>query len=92
MPTRHGRSLEELQHLATLQLPANDNLAGASMPWTWNTDFAMSRPIVLIFSMGGSSSWVPQEHRNVAHRDAGGGAVHSIRSGPVNERAPDICS
>ncbi|MEO6012490.1 MAG: hypothetical protein ABIQ30_02755, partial [Devosia sp.] len=30
------------------------------MAWTWNTDFAMSRPIVLILSMGGSFLAPPQ--------------------------------
>jgi hypothetical protein len=32
----------------------------ASTPWTWKTDFAMSRPIVVTACMSGSSeSWKP---------------------------------
>src|SRR5437879_1455774 len=38
-------------------------LPSASTPWTWNTDFAISRPIVVTACMVGSSeSWSP-------HRD-----------------------
>src|SRR5664280_2416726 len=29
----------------------------ASTPWTWNTDLAISRPIVVIVCMFGSSKW-----------------------------------
>ncbi len=46
---------------------------------TWNTD--LPSPIVVISSMDGSSHAVPNNTANMAHRDAGGGAVHSIKSG-----------
>jgi hypothetical protein len=52
--------LEERQDGATLQLAADEHLAGASTPWTWKTDFAMSRPIVVTVCMDSSSeSWEP---------------------------------
>src|SRR4026209_2386872 len=42
----------------------------------------MSRPIVVIVCMVSSSeSWGPQQHPHPWHSRAGGGAVHSIRSG-----------
>src|SRR5262245_35785818 len=57
-------------------------LPAASMPWTWKTDFAMSRPIVVIACMFGSSeSWGPQQPPHPWHSCAGGGAVHSINCG-----------
>ena len=53
----------------------------ASTPWTWKTDFAMSRPIVVTVCMGSSSeSWEPQQRPHPWHCVPGGGAVHSIRS------------
>src|SRR6266567_1604144 len=57
-------------------------LSSASMPWTWNTDLAMSRPTVVIICMLGSSeSWLHQQQPSSWHSRAGGGAVHSITSG-----------
>src|SRR5215831_6931023 len=42
----------------------------------------MSRPIVVTACMFGSSeSWGPQQHPHAWHFRAGGGAVHSIKSG-----------
>src|SRR5271155_335652 len=42
----------------------------------------MSRPIVVIACIPGSSeSWELQQHPHLWHSRAGGGAVHSIRSG-----------
>ena len=71
--------LEERQDGATLQLAADEHLAGASTPWTWKTDFAMSRPIVVTACISGSSeSWSPQQQPRPWHLRAGGGAVHSI--------------
>jgi hypothetical protein len=44
---------------------------------------AMSRPIVVIVCMGSSSeSWEPYQRPHSWHSRAGGGAVHSIKSGP----------
>src|SRR4029077_13585888 len=46
------------------------------------TDFAISRPIVVTLCMLPSSeSWSPQRRPPQWHLRAGGGAVHSIRSG-----------
>src|SRR5271163_5115632 len=43
----------------------------------------MSRPIVVIACMPGSSeSWELQQHPHLWHSRAGGGAVHSIKSRP----------
>ena len=39
--------LEELQHLAAPQLLTDDDFSAASMPWTWNTFLAISKPIVV---------------------------------------------
>ena len=39
---------------ATLQLAPDEHLAAVSTPWTWKTDFAMSRPIVVTACMLGS--------------------------------------
>lgn len=36
---------EKLQHLATPQLLRDCNLSAASIPWTWNTFVAISKPI-----------------------------------------------
>src|SRR5258708_37661190 len=42
----------------------------------------MSKPIVVIVCMAGSSeSWEPQQRPHPWHRCAGGGAVHSIKLG-----------
>ena len=75
------KACEELNNRAALQLSANDDLPVAEMACTWNTDLAMSNPIVVISSMDGSSHAVPNNTAIMAHRDAGGGAVHSIKSG-----------
>jgi len=52
--------LKECQYVTTLELAADDHLAAASTPWTWKTDLAMSKPIVVIVCMTRSSeSWEP---------------------------------
>src|SRR5438046_2159198 len=57
-------------------------LPSASTPWTWKTDFAMSRPIVVTACMAQSSeSGHPLGDHGPWHLRAGGGAVHSIRIG-----------
>src|SRR6516165_2092708 len=44
--------LEECQHIASLDLAAHGQLAiRIGAPWTWKTDFAISRPIVAIACM-----------------------------------------
>src|SRR5204863_1753280 len=44
----------------------------ASTPWTWKTDFAMSRPIVVTVCMDSSSeSWEPQQRPHPWHSRAG---------------------
>jgi hypothetical protein len=73
---------EDLNNVASLQFSANDNRAGCGMAWTCNTDLAISSPIVVISSMDGSSDAAPNNTAIIAHRDAGGGAVHSIKNGP----------
>jgi hypothetical protein len=50
--------LEERQHIATLQLAANDSLAASVNAVNLETDLAMSKPIVVIVCMARSSeSW-----------------------------------
>src|SRR6266849_6558801 len=50
----------------------------------------MSRPIVVIICMGSSSdSWEPYQRPHPWHSRAGGGAVHSITSGPFSNVAFD---
>jgi hypothetical protein len=69
-----------MQDVATLQLPPNDNIAGFTDGMDLEhrlRDVEADRANALhgrLLSCGTS------EHRNVAHRDAGGGAVHSIKS------------
>src|SRR6187200_2952406 len=44
----------------------------ASTPWTWKTDLAMSRPIVVTVCMDSSSeSWEPQQRPHPWHSRAG---------------------
>src|SRR5215469_14379577 len=51
----------------------------------------MSRPIVVTLGMLPSSeSWSPQRRPPQGHLRAGGGAVHSIRSGPLPNRLQHI--
>jgi hypothetical protein len=62
MRIRFGTNVSEFtlrgRDVTALQLAADDYLAGTSTPWTWKTDLAMSRPIVV--SMDSSSeSWEP---------------------------------
>jgi hypothetical protein len=44
-------------------------------------DFAMSRPTVIACMFSSSDSWKLQQHPHLWHSRAGGGAVHSIKSG-----------
>jgi hypothetical protein len=43
--------LKERQDIATLQLRRTITCPPASTPWTWKTDLAMSKPIVVIVCM-----------------------------------------
>jgi hypothetical protein len=79
---KHGLSpAKNLQNLATLQLSANNNLTGYTDGMDLKhrlRDVEANRANLLygrLLSRGSS------KHRNLAHRDAGGGAVHSIKSG-----------
>ena len=71
--------LKESQDVATLQLPADNYLAAASTPWTWKTDLAMSRPIVVTVCMVAplNRGSLNSAHIHGTHVP-GGGAVHSI--------------
>src|SRR5262245_17803652 len=56
MPTRHGGSLAKNANTSLrLSLRATTTLPSASTPWTWNTFFARSSPMVVIVVMDGSS-------------------------------------
>ena len=52
----------------------------ASTPWTWKTDLAMSRPIVVTVCMDSSSDRGIRNNPHSMALRAGGGAVHSIGS------------
>jgi hypothetical protein len=73
--------LDAYRAAKTAAEPGKTTVPVAEMACTWNTDLAMSSPIVVISSMDGSSHAVPSNTAILAHRDAGGGAVHSINSG-----------
>src|SRR6185437_348437 len=81
MPIRQGANFsKKLRKLRRFSCRRTTPPA-ASTPWTWKTDFAMSRPIVVIVCMFGSSeSWEPQQSPYPWHSRAGGGAVHSINN------------
>jgi hypothetical protein len=52
MPTRHGASLAKNAHTSLrLSFRAMTTLPSASTPWTWNTFFARSIPMVVIVLM-----------------------------------------
>src|SRR5215510_1756412 len=56
MPTRHGGSLAKNANTSLrLSLRATTTLPSASTPWTWNTFFARSSPMLVIVVMDGSS-------------------------------------
>src|SRR5476651_1037049 len=64
-------------------------LSAASMPWTWNTDLAISRPIVVTVCMLGSSKWEFQtlgyeRGRNKAH-------AGYVAAGPI-KASDETCS
>jgi hypothetical protein len=51
-----GRQLlKERNYLAPLQLTTDDYLAPSANAWTWKTDLAISKPIVVIVCMARSS-------------------------------------
>jgi hypothetical protein len=74
--------LEKRYDLATLQLAADNQLAGrinAVHLRDWLGDI---EPIVVTVCMFGSSeSWEPQQAPRRWHSRAGGGAVHGIKTG-----------
>src|SRR5450759_3179883 len=93
MPTRHGASFwKNAKTYRRFNCRRMITLSSASMPWTWNTDLAISRPIVVIACMIGSSKlWGPYQHPHSWHSRAGGGAVHSIISGLMHRsKAEDV--
>jgi hypothetical protein len=74
--------LKERQDRAALQLAADNHLTRGINSVNLEADLAMSRPIVVIVCMGRSSeSWEPYQRPHSWHSRAGGGAVHSIKSG-----------
>src|SRR5271165_5258209 len=83
MPTKHGGSCwKNARTVRRFNCRRITTWPAAPTPWTWKTDFAMSRPIVVTVCMNSSSeSWEPQQRPHPWHSCAGGGAVHSIRSG-----------
>src|ERR1039458_6799489 len=82
MPTRHGGSFwKNAKTYRRFNCRRVTTCPCASTPWTWKTDLAMSRPIVVIVCMLGSSKlWEPQPQPHSWHSRAGGGALHSINS------------
>src|SRR5262245_19816891 len=74
MPTRHGASLaKNASTCLRLSLRATTTLPTASTPWTWNTFFARSIPMVVIAVMDGpfngdSSSTITLRHLYVRRR------------------------
>src|SRR4029077_20962421 len=83
MPTRHDGSFSKnASTWRRFNWQRITTWPTASTPWTWKTDLAMSKPIVVIVCMARSSeSREPQQRPHPWHRCAGGGAVHSINSG-----------
>src|SRR5262245_52024138 len=56
MPTRHGASLaKNAKTSLRLSFRATTTLPSPSTPWTWNTFFARSSPMLVIVVMDGSS-------------------------------------
>src|SRR5262245_57351276 len=83
MPMRHrGRPAKNSSILARLTRLRITTAPSPSTPCTWNTDFAISRPIVITSPMDGSpQSGSLQRNHPMALRCRRVGAVHSIRSG-----------
>jgi hypothetical protein len=83
MPTKHrGRSAKNSNIFARLTRLRITTAPVSSTPWTWNTDFAISRPIVLTSPMDGSpQSGLLQRNHPMALRCRRVGAVHSIKNG-----------
>src|SRR5262249_41265927 len=74
--------LKEWQNVSALELTTNDYITCRVNSVDLKTDLAISRPMVVTACMFGSSeSWGPQQHPRPWHFRAGGGAVHSIKSG-----------
>jgi len=71
-----GGRAAKMQHLAALQLPANDNFASFTdrMDLEHRLRDVQSDCANLLLFCGTS------EQRNVAHRNAGGGAAHTIKA------------
>src|SRR5262245_65189171 len=74
--------LKEWQNVSALELTTNDYITCRVNSVDLKKRLAISRPMVVIVCMFGSSeSWGPQQHPRPWHFRAGGGAVHSIKSG-----------
>jgi hypothetical protein len=74
IPTRHGGSFwKNARNVAALQLTADEHVA-------FRVD-AVHLKYRLGDMLGSSESWEHQQHPHPWHSCAGGGAVHSIKSG-----------
>ena len=83
MPTGIAAASGRSQDVAPLQLAAKDHLAGSVNAMHLKDrfrDVETNRSDRL--HIGSSKSWEPQQLPFPWHSRAGGGAVHSIRSGP----------
>src|SRR5262249_33985075 len=81
MPMRHrGRPAKNSSILARLTRLRITTAPAPSTPCTWNTDFAISRPIVITSPMDGSPQCgAPYRNHFMALRCRRVGAVHSIK-------------
>src|SRR4029453_15364671 len=71
MPTRQGGKVEKNSNtFARLTRLRITTAPATSTPCTWNTDFAISRPIVLTSPMGGSPYVVCSNATTLWHFDA----------------------
>src|SRR3712207_4067113 len=79
MPTRQrGKASKNARTRTRESFRRTTTVPVASIPWTWNTDFAMSNPTVATRSM------MPLPPAQPAITTAGGRrAVHDIKSGPA---------
>src|SRR5215831_3209248 len=74
--------LKEWQNVSALELTTNDYITCRVNSVDLKKNLAISRPMVVIVCMFGSSeSWGPQQHPRPWHFRAGAGAVHSIKCG-----------
>src|ERR1700757_4619848 len=81
MPTRQDGKVENNSStFARLTRLRITTVPSTSTPWTWNADFAISRPIVLTSPMDGSPQCgLLSRNHPMALRCRRVGAVHSIK-------------